>query len=207
MHTNGTVCTAPTKGAKLEKGDDPLHPPKQKLEQSDGGGDSVLCVHGIVDAGTRTTDGNLVLPFKKGVFHMQSQAKVPLLPVVIRGAYELQPPGGVLVRSGRVYVRPIAAIPYDPDTSHDEARFELQRRFAAEVAKPVGNTGGNRHFPLTTADQLEQLLVVTLSLVWMYGCTWAFLTGRDALGLGTADTLAATAAGSVLFAAAVGIFF
>jgi hypothetical protein len=170
-------------------------------------GDYVSCVHGNIGAGTRTTDGNLILPFKKGVFHMQSQAKVPLLPVVIRGAYELQPPGGMLVRSGRVYVRPIAAIPYHPNTSHDDARFELQRRFAAEVAKPVGNSVGNRHFPLTTADKLEQLLVVTLSLAWMYGCTCAFLIGRDALGLGPADTLAATAAGSILFAGAVGIFF
>ena len=43
--------------------------------------------------GTRSRDGKLQKPFKKGIFHMAIQAQVSLVPVAISGAYELVPTG------------------------------------------------------------------------------------------------------------------
>lgn len=42
--------------------------------------------------GTRSRDGKFK-PFKKGLFHLAIQSGVPLVPVVISGAYELVPTG------------------------------------------------------------------------------------------------------------------
>lgn len=46
----------------------------------------------IAPEGTRSTTGQL-LPFKSGPFHMWEQLQVPIVPVVVMGAYEMQPPG------------------------------------------------------------------------------------------------------------------
>ena len=43
--------------------------------------------------GTRSRDGEMQKPFKKGIFHMAIQAKVSLVPIAISGAYELVPTG------------------------------------------------------------------------------------------------------------------
>ena len=43
--------------------------------------------------GTRSRDGILQKPFKKGIFHMAIQAQVSLVPIAISGAYELVPTG------------------------------------------------------------------------------------------------------------------
>merc|ERR1712066_16015 len=56
----------------------------------------------ISPEGTRTTDGHLRLPFKKGVFHLQEKTKVPLLPIVVQGAYELWPSGRPFAAPGVV---------------------------------------------------------------------------------------------------------
>jgi 1-acyl-sn-glycerol-3-phosphate acyltransferase len=46
----------------------------------------------IAPEGTRSTTGQL-LAFKSGPFHMWEQLQVPIVPVVVMGAYEMQPPG------------------------------------------------------------------------------------------------------------------
>jgi 1-acyl-sn-glycerol-3-phosphate acyltransferase len=50
--------------------------------------------------GTRSRDGSL-MKFKKGIFHLAIQSGVPLVPVVISGAYELVPTG-FKMRPGKV---------------------------------------------------------------------------------------------------------
>lgn len=43
--------------------------------------------------GTRSRNGEMQKPFKKGIFHMAIQAQVSLVPIAISGAYELVPTG------------------------------------------------------------------------------------------------------------------
>jgi putative phosphoserine phosphatase / 1-acylglycerol-3-phosphate O-acyltransferase len=57
----------------------------------------------IAPEGTRSPTPRL-LPFKKGAFHMAMQAKVPIVPIVIRNAGEIMAPRGVLISSGVVDV-------------------------------------------------------------------------------------------------------
>jgi len=59
--------------------------------------------------GTRSKNGKLQ-PFKKGAFHLAMQAGVPVIPVAIRGTFEILPPKSLRVRPGPVEVyfeRPI----------------------------------------------------------------------------------------------------
>jgi 1-acyl-sn-glycerol-3-phosphate acyltransferase len=60
-------------------------------------GESVL----LFPEGTRTRDGSLGI-FKKGGFHLAAKAGVPIVPVALRGTYELMPKGSILLRAGTV---------------------------------------------------------------------------------------------------------
>jgi putative phosphoserine phosphatase/1-acylglycerol-3-phosphate O-acyltransferase len=57
----------------------------------------------IAPEGTRSRTG-AVGPFKTGAFHMAQQAKVPVVPVVVRGTGALMPPGSLLVHPGVVHI-------------------------------------------------------------------------------------------------------
>jgi putative phosphoserine phosphatase/1-acylglycerol-3-phosphate O-acyltransferase len=57
----------------------------------------------IAPEGTRSPTPKL-LPFKKGAFHVAMQARVPIVPIVIRNAGELMAPRGVLISPGTVDV-------------------------------------------------------------------------------------------------------
>ncbi len=61
--------------------------------------------------GTRSSDGRL-LPFKKGPFYLAMETGVPIVPITIAGAHELQPKGQLLSRSG--VVRVVFHEPVDP---------------------------------------------------------------------------------------------
>jgi 1-acyl-sn-glycerol-3-phosphate acyltransferase len=53
----------------------------------------------IFPEGTRTRTGEL-LPFKKGAFRTAQNAGVPVLPIAIRGTYQIAPPGKLPVGRG-----------------------------------------------------------------------------------------------------------
>ena len=53
--------------------------------------------------GTRSRDGSLG-EFKKGVFIMAIQAKVPVVPITITNSYAIQHPGSYSIRPGRIRV-------------------------------------------------------------------------------------------------------
>jgi 1-acyl-sn-glycerol-3-phosphate acyltransferase len=53
--------------------------------------------------GTRSRDGSLQ-PFKKGAFHLATVAGVPVVPVAIRGTFEILRPKSARVRPGKVDV-------------------------------------------------------------------------------------------------------
>jgi 1-acyl-sn-glycerol-3-phosphate acyltransferase len=52
----------------------------------------------IAPEGTRSKSGQL-LPFKKGAFHMWEELRIPIVPAVIYGAYDLCPVGKMLVNA------------------------------------------------------------------------------------------------------------
>ena len=54
--------------------------------------------------GTRSRTGD-ILPFKKGIFALALEAKVPIVPVLIRGSGDVVPPDGFCLRGGAVRVQ------------------------------------------------------------------------------------------------------
>jgi len=77
----------------------------------------------VAPEGTRSKDGKLG-PFKTGCFHMALQAEVPLIPIVIYGAHDIQPHGQFIPDQGNVYVQvlePIDISHISPEDLQDEA--------------------------------------------------------------------------------------
>ena len=95
------------------------------------GGSSVA----IFPEGTRSRDG-LLGPFKKGGFHLAQQAGVPVVPVAIKGAGEVMPPGSVLVRPGPVYVT--VGVPIETKDLKESDRNALVERVRNEIARQTG---------------------------------------------------------------------
>ena len=94
---------------------------------------SEACVQALKDGysvmmaaeGARSPTPSL-LPFKKGAFHIATQAGVPIVPVVIKNAYEILPPGEVIPRTGTVEVEvlePIDTSGWKKETMDQHIKF------------------------------------------------------------------------------------
>jgi putative phosphoserine phosphatase / 1-acylglycerol-3-phosphate O-acyltransferase len=66
----------------------------------------------VAPEGTRSDTGKLG-PFKTGAFHVARNAGVPIVPIVLRNAYELMPGKSKIIRPGVVDVAVLDPIPTD----------------------------------------------------------------------------------------------
>lgn len=87
----------------------------------------------IFPEGTRSLDGRL-LPFKKGPFHMATEAEVPVIPVTILGTAECWPKGTWSIRPGKATV--IFHPPLEPSAFADRDGLMTAVRQAIASALP-----------------------------------------------------------------------
>lgn len=129
----------------------------------------------ISPEGTRTTDGHLRLPFKKGVFHLQDKTKVPLLPIVILGANQLWPPGQLFTSPGEVTVSYLPPLyqekASDEMKATDATRLRLQREYADFIAD------NSQKMAARTLSWMDAAVCVCRLLITLvvYGFLWRLL--------------------------------
>ncbi len=100
----------------------------------------------VYPEGTRQGDGNLG-PFKKGVFHLALATRLPIVPVASFGSGEVVPPGGLVVRPGRIEVTAGQAIDtktWQPDEV-DARIAEIRDAVGACAAASRRRWEGARH--------------------------------------------------------------
>lgn len=85
--------------------------------------------------GTRSRDGRLK-PFKKGGFHLAITAGVPIVPVAVKGTYDLLPPNTWWIRPGPVEI--ILAPPVLTAGLSDADRASLSQEVRGKVAARLG---------------------------------------------------------------------
>lgn len=87
--------------------------------------------------GTRSPDGKL-LPFKKGAFRVATDQKLPVLPVTIVGARDVQKPKSLLIFPGKIRLVIHPAIEVDGrDDAEDILDLMTQTRDAIASALPA----------------------------------------------------------------------
>lgn len=101
--------------------------PRQAIESIRQGLDKLPPDWSIViyPEGTRSKDGRLQR-FKKGVFHIAMQSRLPVVPIGMWGARDIVPKGASVVRPGRVEVTVGAPICTDHWTA-DEVDLRMQQ--------------------------------------------------------------------------------
>eukprot|EP00928_Gymnodinium_smaydae_P057204 TRINITY_DN40470_c0_g1_i1.p1 TRINITY_DN40470_c0_g1~~TRINITY_DN40470_c0_g1_i1.p1 ORF type:complete len:449 (+),score=99.37 TRINITY_DN40470_c0_g1_i1:171-1349(+) len=139
----------------------------------------------VAPEGTRSVDGHLILPFKKGVFHLQERTKVPFLPLVIHGAYELWPPSQFFTSPGEIRVSVLAPQAPPSGGSKEVARVQLQRALADQQQKHVQWQAE----PLSLSALLEQIFTLFCAAVVSVAFYRVFAALVDTLGLGTAGVV------------------
>lgn len=72
----------------------------------------------IAPEGTRSPTSRL-LPFKKGPFHLAMQAKVPMVPIVMRNLGEIMPAHSMVIRPGTADVAVLPPVPTDDWTKEN----------------------------------------------------------------------------------------
>lgn len=133
---------------------------------------------GIAPEGTRTRDGNLITPFKKGPFHISKNTGALLVPVIVKGGFPIFPPGSMNLKPNMVSVRILEALdPQDYGNDVEKMREALEKVFienvkdeawkegdlATEADKPISS---NPFFPVAVCVVLYKLAGFALSMIW-----------------------------------------
>jgi 1-acyl-sn-glycerol-3-phosphate acyltransferase len=95
----------------------------------------------VFPEGTRSPDGR-VQPFKKGPFVVAMEARVPVVPVAISGASDLNPKGRLEVRSGTIQVALGEPVHPDGFADKNELLREVRRRIIG-LHRSLGGQGGD----------------------------------------------------------------
>jgi len=134
----------------------------------------------ISPEGTRSKDGHLSLPFKKGVYHLQDLTKVPLKPVVIKGAYELWPRGRLFTAPGEVTV---SFLPpqWQVDSDKNVTRLKTQKDYADAIAKHAEEKHAS---PLSFSGFVGCVCQLLVSSAFYAVVTWLFSAVFKAVSLG-----------------------
>jgi 1-acyl-sn-glycerol-3-phosphate acyltransferase len=88
----------------------------------------------IFPEGTRSNDGKLRFPFKKGGFHLALESGKPVVPVTVCGTYSILPKNSVKVRPGKIKIK--IGMPIDTN-GHDIAT--LMQAVYDSIQKGFGN--------------------------------------------------------------------
>ncbi len=88
----------------------------------------------IFPEGTRTRTGK-VLPFKRGGFVLSILGQIPIVPISVRGAFELMPKGSILVHPGVVEVKIHPPVPTEGLTLED--RRDLSEKVREIIRRAV----------------------------------------------------------------------
>ncbi len=90
----------------------------------------------IFPEGTRSRTSEM-LPFRPGPFTMAIEAEVPVVPIVVKGARELMPPGSLQIKPGVLTLEVLDPLPTeglstgDRQGLMDAARTQMERALAA----------------------------------------------------------------------------
>lgn len=88
--------------------------------------------------GTRSRDGRMQA-FKKGGFHLAMKAGVPIVPVAVKGTWEILPPDTLFVRAGEVDV--VIGQPVETHGVPEAELAALVERVRATIAHAIGDEG------------------------------------------------------------------
>lgn len=110
---------------------------------------------GIYPEGTRAPDGRLYRG-RTGVARMALEAQVPVIPVAMIGTYEVQPPGKVFPKVGRVGVR--FGKPLDFSQHYEDSRnVEVLRKVTNEIMQAIHKLSGQEYVDIYATNAKEIL--------------------------------------------------
>lgn len=105
---------------------------------------------GIYPEGTRSHDGRLYRG-RTGVAVMALRAGVPVIPCAMVGTFELQPPGRVVPRLGRVTIRFGSPLEFDRFTGMEDRR-EVVRAVTDEIMYEILGMSGQEYVDRYAGD-------------------------------------------------------